>query len=78
MPSGKRTQIKTLMARSINNVDRAVIPLVDLEEMFRPQHEPYADYLSNMIEALLTVREWQLDFWEKAWGSSGENYRSYI
>lgn len=78
MPSGKRTQIKTLMARSINNVDRAITYLDDLHKMFEPQHKPYAEYLAAMITTLLTVREWQLDFWQKAWGSSGENYRSYV
>jgi len=78
MPKQKRTRIKTMMARSINNIDRALVYLDDLHKMFEPQHKHHAEYLSIMITTLLQVREWQLDFWQKAWGSSGENYKGYI
>ena len=62
----------------MNNVDRAVLQLGDLYEIFSEQHPKHAEYLMLMIQGLLQVREFQADFWEKAWGSPADNYRGYL
>ena len=74
MVSRKRARNKKILAQSLNHVEKAAQGLAVLHKQFAPGHPEYAAYLSAQIGALLTIQEWMLDFWGKAWGKVPENY----
>jgi len=77
MVSRKRDRLKKTMAQSLNHVEKAAEGLAALHKLFEPAHPEYAAYLDAQITTLLTVMEWMLDFWKKAWGSKPENYHDW-
>ena len=74
MVSRKRDRNKKILAQSLNHVEKAAQGLAVLHKQFEPGHPEYAAYLDAQITTLLTVQEWMLDFWARAWGKRPEDY----
>lgn len=77
MPKRKRDMIKRRMAQAIYGVDRSLMFLKELHEMFSGVHDDYAQYLELICVSLINTQEMMKDFWVKAWGTFPEDIDSY-
>jgi len=68
MPKTKRDILKRKLAQSYNLLDTSLEYLRELEEIFRPVHPEYADFLVLIAQNIIVTQEFMMQFWEKAWG----------
>lgn len=78
MPSNPRSLLKKKTAKSLNHLDKCVVMLDELYDVFQPDHPDYGDLLAAIILGLITSREFILDFWGKAWGEVPDDYTRWL
>ena len=78
MPSNPRSLLKKKTAKSLNHLDKTIVMLDELYDVFQPQHPEYGDLLAAIILGLITSRGFILDFWGKAWGEQPDDYTRWL
>jgi hypothetical protein len=78
MPSNPRSLLKKKTAKTLNHIDKALVMLDELYDVFAPQHADYGELLAAIIMSQITVRGFILDFWAKAWGEAPDDYTRWL
>lgn len=79
MPRTKQLQLKRQWAQAKNHIEKAVIEVIALQEIFKPTHPEYAKLCEYVLTALFVALQGWDAFCKHAWGKipeSTEGWRS--
>lgn len=68
MPRTKRLQLKRFWAQGKNDLEKAVVEILRLQEIFAPSHPEYAELADHVLISIYVALEGWDAFATHAWG----------
>jgi len=78
MPKTKHDMLKRKLAQVYLGLDREMLGLVELHEIFEPDHPELATALLCSIESLDMVQVLLTRFWREAWGTADPRWETWV